>query len=341
MGTPIGDLLVKEEIEIKDLKGKTLGFDTYNILYQFLTTIRGVDGDLLTNSKKEVTSHLIGLQSRVVNFIESEIKMIFVFDGEPIELKKKTLEKRKGLKIEAQKKAQESLDADDLEGYKKYSKMNTRIDQNIINSTKEFLDSYGIPYMTAPADAEAQLSVMNLKGDIDGVVSQDYDSILFGAKDIYRNLTISGKKKAPGRDYFITIKPEHINTSECFNKTNLSREKMIWIAMMIGNDFNQKIPKIGPKTAIKLATESNSFEEIETKYKDIIDFDYKEISNIFLNPMYSTDYSLKQKDIDPVKVRELLVDKYEFNKERIEQTISRILKATVEKRKQSTLSKWF
>ena len=219
--------------------------------------------------------------------------------------------------------------------------MTTKIDEQIVSSTKEFLESYGIPYMTAPSDAEAQLSVMNEKGDIDGVVSQDYDSILFGAKDIYRNLTLSGKKKAPGKDYLIPIKPEHINTEECFKKTGLNREKMIWIAMMVGNDFNEKIPKIGPKTAIKLALESSSFEDIEQKYKDVIDFDYKEISSIFSNPMYSSEYSLKQKDINPIKVKELLINKYEFNEERVEQTIARILKATVEKRKQSTLSKWF
>ena len=61
MGLKFKDIIVKNEIEIKDLKDKVLAVDSMNLLYQFLTTIRAADGSNLTNSKGDVTSHLIGL----------------------------------------------------------------------------------------------------------------------------------------------------------------------------------------------------------------------------------------------------------------------------------------
>ena len=46
MGTNLKDLLVMKEISMTDLKGKKLAVDTFNILYQFLATIRQRDGSL-------------------------------------------------------------------------------------------------------------------------------------------------------------------------------------------------------------------------------------------------------------------------------------------------------
>ena len=81
MGLQFRDLVVKKEISIKDLKGKVLAIDGQNMLYQFLTTIRGMDGSPLTDSKGRVTSHLIGLFNRTTALMEEGLKLIFVFDG--------------------------------------------------------------------------------------------------------------------------------------------------------------------------------------------------------------------------------------------------------------------
>jgi len=51
MGTAIGNLLEKKEIELSYLNGRTLGIDSFNILYQFLSSIRGRDGSPLMDSK--------------------------------------------------------------------------------------------------------------------------------------------------------------------------------------------------------------------------------------------------------------------------------------------------
>jgi len=92
MGVALKDLIKKQEIELKDLKDKVIAIDTFNMLYQFLTTIRAPDGSTFTDSKGHVTSHLIGLFSRTVRFIEAGIKPVFVFDGTAPKLKEKERE---------------------------------------------------------------------------------------------------------------------------------------------------------------------------------------------------------------------------------------------------------
>ena len=82
MGLPIRELLKRKEIEIKDLNSKIIVIDTFNMLYQFLTTIRQRDGSLLTDSKGNVTSHLTGLFTRTANLLGQGLKLAFVFDGE-------------------------------------------------------------------------------------------------------------------------------------------------------------------------------------------------------------------------------------------------------------------
>ena len=101
MGLLFKDLVVKKEISLQDLRGKILAIDSYNMLYQFLTTIRAADGAPLTDSKGRVTSHLIGLFSRTTALMEAGIKPIFVFDGKPPAIKQKTWEKRTAAKQEA------------------------------------------------------------------------------------------------------------------------------------------------------------------------------------------------------------------------------------------------
>ena len=91
MGTNITSLLESEEISIDDLNGKILAIDAYNILYQFLSSLRMPDGTPLKDSKGNITSHLNGLFLRTFKLMKKNIKLIFVFDGQHPELKAKEI----------------------------------------------------------------------------------------------------------------------------------------------------------------------------------------------------------------------------------------------------------
>jgi len=119
MGVAFKGLIESKEINLDYLRNKIIILDAYNILYQFLTTIRGIDGTPLTDSKGNVTSHLVGLFSRTTNLMQRNIKLVFVFDGKPPELKQKENEKRNAVKLEAEKKYLEAKKREDKEDMKK------------------------------------------------------------------------------------------------------------------------------------------------------------------------------------------------------------------------------
>src|SRR3989344_7986126 len=116
MGVAITELLPTQEIRLKDLAGKTLAVDGYNILYQFLTTIRGPDGAPLSDSHGDVTSHLTGLFTRTTHLLGLGIRLVFVFDGDVPDMKRQELARRKALKEGAAMKYEEARAAGDAAG---------------------------------------------------------------------------------------------------------------------------------------------------------------------------------------------------------------------------------
>ena len=71
----ISDLFQGTPIEIDQLKQKKLAVDAYNIIYQFLASIRGYDGSLLSDEEGTVTSHLSGLLYRNARLLEKGVKL--------------------------------------------------------------------------------------------------------------------------------------------------------------------------------------------------------------------------------------------------------------------------
>src|SRR3989338_8687314 len=83
MGVALTELLLIKEIDLEFLKNKSLVVDAPMWLYQFLSSIRQRDGSLLTDSNGNVTSHLMGLMSRISNLSQQGIKLE-ILDINPI-----------------------------------------------------------------------------------------------------------------------------------------------------------------------------------------------------------------------------------------------------------------
>lgn len=343
MGVNLSKLIEKEEITIDSLMGKKVGIDSYNMLYQFLASIRGADGLPLADSSGNVTSHLTGLFYRTINLVDKGIKPVFIFDGIPSELKKETLRKRREVRTDAEKRSSEALQRGEMFEAKKFGSRALKLSKEMVEEAKILLNYLGIPLIEAPQEGEAQASVMNSKKIVDGVVSQDFDCLLFGANDLYRNVGFSGKRKVAGKNFYTEIKTEHISLEKVFEQLQINRKKLIWLGILVGTDFNNKFPKIGPKTAIKLVKENNSFEEIIVKTGFEPEFDFKEIEEIFFNPVSKevNEKELLEKNPDKEKIMEFLVEKHDFSKERVETTLDKYIKKKEEKEKQKGLSEWF
>ena len=91
MGINISDIIPRKEIQLEDLKGNIIAIDAFNTIYQFLTTIRQMDGTPLMDKKGRITSHLSGLFYRNLNLLVAGVKPVYVFDGKPPELKEEEI----------------------------------------------------------------------------------------------------------------------------------------------------------------------------------------------------------------------------------------------------------
>ncbi len=342
MGTAIGELLVREDISLNYLKGRQVGIDSYNILYQFLSSIRSYDGTPLMDSHGHVTSHLTGLLYRTVNLLEKDIKPVFVFDGEPHKLKKETLEERKKIRTEAQAKHEEALKAGDMEEAKKQGSRALRLTPDMVAEAKKLVEAMGLPIVQAASEGEAQISVMVAKGQLFGCVSQDYDALLCGATRVLRNIAVTGKRKVPGRNVYMDVSPELIELEKCLAGLKIDRRKLIWIGLLIGTDFNEKFPNIGPKKALKLVQENDSFEKIiEATGHLRPGFDYRELEEIFLHPKAVEVPAIEFRAPDRERVKELLCEQHDFSVERVMSALDKLEKKAQEKGAQVSLSKWF
>ncbi len=328
MGVNISELLPKEEIQFEDLKGKKIAIDAYNALYQFIASIRQPDGTLLMDSQGRVTSHLQGLLTRTANLMGKGIKLCYVFDGTPPVLKLKEQQDRSSRKKEAESKYNQAVEEENLEDMYKYSKQFARLNTEMIEESKELIKALGLPVIEAPSEAEAQAAFMCKKGDVWATASQDADSLLFGTPRLIRNLTLSQKRKLASGKHVLTFL-ELIDLPKTLKELNITPDQLIVLGILVGTDFNNKgIRGIGPKKALKKVLEEKDFDKIFVDLK--ADFDWKEIYDIFKKIDVTSDYTLEWGKIDEIKIKKLLVEKHEFNEERIQSILDKLKTETKE-----------
>ena len=342
MGVNLKDLFEHPETRMDEFNGKRLAIDAFNIAYQFLTSIRQPDGTPLMDSKGNITSHLSGLFYRSINFIEAGIQPIYVFDGEPPDFKAVTIEKRKEKKRQAAESYERAVKEGEMGSLRMYAQQTAVLTEDMVEESKKLLSAMGIPSVQAIGEGEAQAAQMAAKGEAYASVSQDYDSLLFGSPILVRNLSITGKRKLPRRNDYVMVLPERIPLEENLKRLGITREQLVWIAVMVGTDYNSGIKGVGPKTAYKLVQKYNSFEEIskyvEEKYGMGFPYNIDKIMGHFLDPPYTEKFKLDFGKPDPDKISTILSEEHEFSKDRIGQGIKRLDAALNVKIKQSTLS---
>ncbi len=324
MGVNLKELVTKKPITFEDLKGKVLAIDAYNILYQFLSTIRSPDGRLLTDSKGRVTSHLIGLFSRTANFLRQGIKPVFVFDGKVPELKHKEIEKRVAVKAEAQKRYEQAVAEEDVEAMQKFGARTSRLTREMADEAKTLLTLLGVPVVQAPSEGEAQASFIVTQGDAWAVVSQDYDSVLYGADRLIQNLSIAGRRKKRGVLGTITVEPVMIEFKQVLKDLAITHDQLIALAILVGTDYHPGgVKGIGPRKALALVKEHKKPDVIfaAAKWSEHCSIPWQEIVAVFKQMPVTKEYQLAFKAPDKEGIRKFLVEEHDFSTERVEKTL--------------------
>jgi len=340
MGVDFGDSIPREKIRLEDIAGWTLAVDGYNTLYQFLAIIRGMDGGHLKDAQGRVTSHISGLFYRNVNLLELGMKLVYVFDGKPPELKTEEIRRRSEQRREAKDQYLRALQSGDMAQARKFAEASTVLRRDMVADAKSLLDAMGIPWVDAPSEGEAQASTMAMEGTVKAVASQDHDSIVFGAPTLVRNVTISGKRRLPSKGIVINVVPERITLASVLSATGLTRDQLVDFAILLGTDFNPDgFEGVGPITALKYLKKYGRLEEIKELAPRLETVDYKAIRDLYLDAPSTRGVTPEWRPMDKDKVISFLVGEHSFSRDRVEAAIARVEKTRPSQ--SETLEKWF
>jgi flap endonuclease-1 len=330
MGVSLTELIEGKEISVDDLKDKIVAIDAFNMLYQFLSSLRGPDGSLLTDSKGRTTSHLVGLLSRSTKLMQKGVKLVFVFDGVAPELKQKERDRRRELKEKAQTAYEQAQSDGDEDLMRKFAMRTTSLTPEMVESAKELITALGLPIVQAPSEGEAQAAHMQMQGRVDYVASQDTDSLLYGATKVIKNLTLAGKRKKVSKLAYETVTPQLLTTSDILNTLGIDRQRLIILSMLVGTDFNVGgVKGLGPKKSLALVKKYADFNQLflDVKWHENFEYDWHDVYDLFENMPVIDEYNLTWKPIQQEKLYALLIDEYEFNKERVDSAVEKLLDA--------------
>ncbi|MFH1095490.1 MAG: flap endonuclease-1 [Candidatus Micrarchaeota archaeon] len=354
MGVDLGDLCIPKPISFDDMAGKVIAVDGNNTLYQFLSSIRQADGTPLMDSKGRVSGHLTGLFYRSVKWLEFGMKPLFVFDGKPPALKARTLQGRRERKTQAGEKMAQALSEGRTEDARMYAQATSKLTGEMIAQAETLLDALGIPHIHAPSEGEAEAADLVNRGVAWASASQDYDSVLFGAPRLVRNLSTSGRRKLPRKDEYVQVEPELITLDDVLRSSSLNRYQLAWIGILVGTDFNEGVDGIGPKKAHKLVSDAHSFKEViarlppamrerigKTDEGPVCDIEnWEEIEEFFMKPPVSGTASVIFGKPDKEKTVSFLCKEFDFSSERVGRTLDALDKKQKESGGQTRLGEW-
>ncbi len=328
-------------IDLVDLTGRKIALDAYNAMYQFMAKIRQPDGSPLMTTWGEITSVHSGIFYRTANLLAIGMIPVYVFDGEPPAFKSATIAEREERRREARELWLEAREAGNLEEARKYAQQAGWLTEDMVADAKEILRLMGVPVVQAPSEGEAQAAHMADRGDVWAAGSQDYDSLLFGAPRLVRNLTLSGRRKLPGRKEYAEISPEVIELGEVLSSLGITREQLVVVGLLVGTDYNPGgIKGIGPKRAVQLVKRAGTLEGVLREVGWPFDVDPTELLEFFLNPPVTDDYEVGLSPPSEEDLLKFMVEGHQFSESRVSKTLAMVREAYKRLRSAGGLEEW-
>ncbi|KAJ7780856.1 PIN domain-like protein [Mycena maculata] len=118
----------------------------------------------------------------------------------------------------------------------------------VTTRVKELLTALGLHFYTAPGEAEAELAQLNKLGFIDAIITEDSDAIVFGAKLLIRTTGLVRLKP-----YVTQAAQIYASESISSHPLCLDEDGLLIFALLVGGDYDDGLPRCGPKIAHGLA----------------------------------------------------------------------------------------
>jgi flap endonuclease-1 len=292
----------RELKKYEDYSGKAIAIDTSLVIYKYISAMRKTGKDL-TNKDGNVTSHLHGILFLINKLLSNKITPIFVFDGKPPEIKKATLKKRSEIKKNATDKLETELT---VEEKIKFFMQATKISNEIIQDTKLFLKTLGIPFIDSIEEADAQMVCLLQNNLAHAVATEDMDLLTFGASRVLKNFFSLRENKIIEIDYEKMLK-----------QLKFTKDQFVDTSILLGCDYLPTVNKVGMVKTYEYITKHKKLENVFKIVEQPEHYDYEEVRSYFQNAVSKctipSEESMKVVKTDNDAIYKLLVDKFEFN----------------------------
>lgn len=212
-------------------------------------------------------------------------------------MKSGELAKRYERRSAAQESLETATEVGDAENVERFNKRMVKVTKEHAEEAKKLLGLMGIPFLTAPCEAEAQAATLVRLGYAYGVASEDMDTLSFGSPTLLRHMTYSEARKMPILE---------ISLEETLKGLDMDMDSFIDLCILLGCDYCDGIRGIGPTRAVSLIKEHGSIEAIldaidKNKYIVPESWPYAEARELFRNPDVITDAAVlgKLKSVKP------------------------------------------
>lgn len=194
----------------------------------------------------------IDSEPRFVDFAMHRVRMLYhfgvtpylVFDGDRLPNKAATENDRAARRRAAKKAGEELLRAGKVSyAYQELQKA-VDVTPEMARQLIDELKRYQVQYVVAPFEADSQLAYLEQRGIIDGIISEDSDLLVFGAKTLLTKLDQYGE--------CVKIEKKDFNACREVSFAGLELEHLRRMAILSGCDYLAGLPKMGLKTAHRL-----------------------------------------------------------------------------------------
>ncbi|TQV96775.1 hypothetical protein V2A60_000583 [Cordyceps javanica] len=280
---------IQKPTELKKCHGQTLGVDAYGWLHRaaFSCAVELGQG-------KPTTRYVTTAMHRVRMLLHFGVKPYMVFDGDYLPSKAATEDSRAKKREEKKKLANDLIKAGKpgqaAQEFQKCVDITPEMASTLIQELKKM----DIPYIVAPYEADAQLVYLERQGLIDGILSDDSDLLVFGAKRLLTKLDQYGNCVEISRRDFGACR------EVCL--TGWSDTEFRRMAIMSGCDYLNGLPGVGLKTAHRLMRKSKTPERVVR----MLQFDGKRVSENYLTQFYQAELTFLHQWVFCPKQRELV-----------------------------------
>ncbi|KMU76816.1 DNA-repair protein rad2 [Coccidioides immitis RMSCC 3703] len=181
----------------------------------------------------------------------------------------------------------------------------------------------------APTEAEAQCAVLARAGKVYAAASEDMDTLCFDSPILLRHLTFSEQRKEPIQE---------IHLERVLEGLGMDRKQFVDLCILLGCDYVDPIPKVGPNTALKMIRDHGSLEKVveamendpKKKYTIPEDWPYEQARDLFFEPDVrpadhpECDFKWESPDVEGLV--KFLVEGKGFSEDRVRSGAARLQK---------------